>query len=275
MKSPFPGMDPFIESSRLWEDFHFHLIGAIAGVLADTVPQHYLVRTGERAYIVVLNEEEENGKKEHLIKGDTGISAPGSRPAQGTALLEKDTQPATDAEVVSLRSFVSESFRERFIEIYLEDEGRELVTCLELLSPSNKRPGSEGWAQYARKRQALLLGQANLVEIDLLRGGRKMPMHDPWPACPYTILVSQGLQAPYCRVWKAWMQKPLPAVKVPLASDEVGVDLVLQPLVDEVYRRYRYEQQIDYTKPCKPPLSEEETNWLREQLGRRTSAPND
>ena len=27
MKSPFPGMDPYIESCGLWEDFHYGLVG--------------------------------------------------------------------------------------------------------------------------------------------------------------------------------------------------------------------------------------------------------
>ncbi len=186
--------------------------------------------------------------------------------------MEQETQTTTDAEVVSLRSIISDSFRESFIEIYVEKPERDLVTCLELLSPSNKRGSGEGWDLYQLKRQALLLGQANFVEIDLLRGGCRMPMHDPWPACPYTILVSRRLRAPYCRVWKAWMQKPLPTIKVPLASDDQAVDLALQPLVDEVYRRFRYDQQIDYTKPCKPPLSEAEMTWLQQQLASRTPA---
>ena len=29
MKSPFPGMDPYIEGSGLWEDFHNHLVEGI------------------------------------------------------------------------------------------------------------------------------------------------------------------------------------------------------------------------------------------------------
>ncbi|MSU78731.1 MAG: DUF4058 family protein [Gemmataceae bacterium] len=38
------------------------------------------------------------------------------------------------------------------------------------LSPSNGRSGTEGWDIYLRKRQCLLLGGADLVETDLLRG---------------------------------------------------------------------------------------------------------
>ena len=79
--------------------------------------------------------------------------------------------------------------RESFIEIYEQAPEIRLVTCIEVLSPSNKRPGTEGWELYLRKRNALLLGQASLVEIDLLRGGRRMPMVEPWPPSPYYLLV--------------------------------------------------------------------------------------
>src|SRR5437660_9710055 len=50
MKSPFPGMDPYIEASGLWEDFHNHFVESIAAALADVVPPHYFIKSGERAY---------------------------------------------------------------------------------------------------------------------------------------------------------------------------------------------------------------------------------
>ena len=50
----FPGMDPFIEACGLWEDFHHDLISEIKKVLADLLPERYVVRTGERSYIVLV-----------------------------------------------------------------------------------------------------------------------------------------------------------------------------------------------------------------------------
>jgi hypothetical protein len=50
MKSPFPGMDPYIEACGLWGDFHSHLIEKISEKLVDAAPENYLVRTGERSY---------------------------------------------------------------------------------------------------------------------------------------------------------------------------------------------------------------------------------
>ena len=53
MRSPFPGMDPFIECFGLWEDFHSKLIGEMERSLSSLVPDRYVVRTGERSYVAI------------------------------------------------------------------------------------------------------------------------------------------------------------------------------------------------------------------------------
>src|SRR5262249_40767339 len=53
MKSPFPGMDPYIEACGFWEDFHNGLIESIAIALAAKLPANYVARTGVRAYVVL------------------------------------------------------------------------------------------------------------------------------------------------------------------------------------------------------------------------------
>src|SRR5580765_5273097 len=161
MTSPFPGMDPYIEDSGLWPDFHSKLISEIERTLAATVPDRYFVQTGERSYIVLSGTEEEDTSPIFL---DVGESANTHKDVGGGKLAELDAEP------VSMRAFIDEHFRENFIEIYDADPDMRLVTCIEVLSPANKRRGTEGWDQYLRKRNALLLGQANLVEIDLVRG---------------------------------------------------------------------------------------------------------
>src|SRR5436190_11495074 len=100
MQSPFPGMDPYIEQQRLWPDFHDDLIGEIKRFLASVVPSRYVVRTGERSYVVLAESE---GKEEHPF---------------GIALIE-------------------ERYRENFIEIYDAQPEQRLVTTIEVLSPSN------------------------------------------------------------------------------------------------------------------------------------------
>jgi hypothetical protein len=175
-----------------------------------------------------------------------------------------------DAEAVSMEAFVPMEFRETFIETYEHDPERRLVTCIEVLSPSNKRRGSKGWKRYLRKRQALLLGTANLVELDLLRGGQRMPMMTPWPGSPYRLLVSREQWAPFCKVWPAHFRKSLPIIPIPLAQPDTDVPLDLQSLIAAVFARSHYDRDLDYSQPLKPAFTEEESAWLAEQLRTRS-----
>jgi hypothetical protein len=210
-------MDPYIEACGLWEDFHNNLIAQIALQLADSVPERYVVRSGERSYLVLIEDEH----------------------------------------------------REKFIEIYENDPEKRLITTVEVLSPSNKRTGTPGWDLYLRKRQSLLLGNVNLVEIDLLRGGQKMPMLDPWPVCPYTLMVARAGKPHLCRVWEGHFQDPLPDVPVPLARPDPDISLGVQPLIDTIYQRFHYERSINYGVELTPPLSPEQEAWCQQQLQRR------
>lgn len=255
MKSPFPGMDPYIEACGLWLDFHDDLIGEIKRALAVALPERYLVRTGERSYIVLAEPE---GKETHSFIPDVGVTAPPS--------AEPATAVADPVAAVTLRAFIEERHREAFVEIFEAGPEQRLVTCVEVLSPTNKRRGSEGWDLYLRKRQSLLLGAAHLVELDLVRGGSKLPMVDPWPAAPYSLLVCRRQRAPYCQVWPVHFQQPLPPVAVPLDGADPDVVLELQPMIDAIYARGRYHRSIDYARPLSPPLTADEQSWLAQRV---------
>jgi hypothetical protein len=264
MQSPFLGMDPFIEGCGLFEDFHNSLVMKIHDDLAEKVPDRYVVRTGERPYVVIADR---GGKVEHVFIPDIGVITP--RTAQ-TPVGEQGTiavvEPTADAGAVSMQAFISAEYRETFVEIYMAEPERTLVTCIEVLSPSNKRFGAPGWNIYLRKRQGLLMGTANLVEIDLLRGGDKMPMLDPWPNSPYSLLAARKQLAPACRVWPAHWRRPMPAIPVPLAHPDADIELKLQPIIDAIYARSRYDRDIDYKQPLAPPLPDEDLRWLAERL---------
>jgi hypothetical protein len=267
MKSPFPGMDPYIESRGLWGDFHDDLINEIKRALAQAAPQRYFVRTGERSYRVFVGSE---GKVDRPFVPDVKITTPrgGKKPKKeqgGVALAEPPSQGAP----LTLRAFIAEEHRETFIEIYEDDPELRLVTTIEVLSPANKRPGTEGWDQYQQKRQSALAEAVHLVEIDLLRGGQRPPMRDPWPDSPYTLLVARANQKLRCEVWPAYFHQPLPEIPVPLTQPDADIPLNLQPMIEAIYARSRYGQSIDYGKPAKPPLSAGETKWLKGRLRER------
>jgi hypothetical protein len=171
-----------------------------------------------------------------------------------------------EADSVTLRAFIEEDFNERFLDIYELQPERRLVTSIEVLSPSNKVRRSKGWKKYLRQRQALLLGKANLVEIDLLRGGTRLPMLDPLPNSPYYVLVAREEKAPYCRVWRASFDRPLPSIPVPLTRPDPDIPLALQPLIETISRRGRYAEEIDYAKPLEPPGGTGEAAWVKQRL---------
>jgi hypothetical protein len=261
-------MDPYIEACGLWEDFHYALIYEIKRALSGSVPSRYVVRVGERSYVVLVEVDE---KVKHPIVPDVSVTTPRGRKKTskktGTAVAE----PPVVQEPHVLRAFIEEEHREAFVEIYETDPETRLVTTVEVLSPSNKRAGTQGWELYQRKRQSLLLGEANLVEIDLLRGGMRMPMLDPWPNSPYTLMVARAGRPQSCRVWEAHFQCPLPVIPVPLAKPDPEVPLDLQPILDRIYDEPRYAQSINYTAELTPPLSPEDAAWCRQQIEARST----
>lgn len=269
MRSPFPGMDPYIEACGLWEDFHQALVAQIKDALVPLVPEHYVIRYGERSYVALVTSDEVGLPDRRAAQADVAIAfAPGRRPVRQASSAAVAQLPDVGAETgpVSMRALIEMEFRETFVEIYELRPERRLVTTVEVLSPSNKRYKSPGWFRYLRKRQAHLEGGANLVEIDLLRGGRRMPMQDSWPDSPYYVLVSRKATAPECAVWPAYCLRPLPEIPVPLSPPDADVCLALQPMIQAIYERSRYALDIDYRQRCRPRLDPTHAQWLQEHL---------
>ncbi len=82
-------------------------------------------------------------------------------------------------------------------------------------------------------------------------------------------MVARARNPERCRVWEGHFQHPLPAIPVPLAKGDADLGLTLKPLVETIYRRFRYEQSIDCTVKLAPPLSTAEAAWFRRQLQTR------
>jgi hypothetical protein len=260
-------MDPFIEASHVFEDFHQKLAADIERMLSRLVPRGYTVRLGERSYVLLTARE---AHEERQILPDIAVVAPPARQKRGrgkgaTAVARR---PKPVRGPVTMRALVEVEFRETFLEIRQLYGERRLITGIEILSPSNKRRGQPGWDLYLKKRQSFLEGSANFVEIDLLRGGERMPMEDDWPDSPYYLLVSRQKKAPQCDVWPAYALEPLPPIPVPLHPPDADLSLDLQPLIADIYERTHYEDDIDYRKTASAWLSDEEVAWLEERLAR-------
>ena len=167
---------------------------------------------------------------------------------------------------MSMRALIEMEFRESFVEIYELRPERRLVTTVKVLSPSNKRYKSPGWFRYCRKRQAHLEGGANLVEIDLLRGGRRMPMEDPWPDSP--VLRLGFSQADRTAVQGLAGVLPAAIARNPRPPVPAGCGRAAGPAADDRgdLRASRYALDIDYRQRCRPRLDPAHAQWLQEHL---------
>ena len=149
----------------------------------------------------------------------------------------------------------------------IDRESRDVVTVVELLSPTNKRPG-EHRAQYLAKRSAIRHSDVHLVEIDLLRGGPPMPAEGR-PPCTHAVLVSRADQRPTADFWPFGIRDPLPTILIPLRTGDNDARLDLRAILDKVYDESAYEDYIYQTAPD-PPLTPDDAAWTREFLPRPT-----
>lgn len=155
-----------------------------------------------------------------------------------------------------------EERRETFLLIRLR-ETMEVVTILETLSPGNKRPGGDGRREYLEKRETVLQSQAHLVELDLLRGGLRLPTVRPLPQGDYFAIVSRRQRRPKAAVYAWTIRDPLPTIPVPLKKGDPDVPLDLQDVFTAVYDRAQYDLSLNYEADLQPPLGEDNADWVR------------
>ena len=164
MPSPFPGMDPYLESPDWFPNLHHDLIFCIKRALQSRLPRSYYAQSNQRVWLEYSRRYAEPDLE--IVRSGKG---PRQRSRGGAAVAE---YPPAEPVVVSVETIEHGPFQESFVEIRRRT-GKEvrLVTSLEVLSPSNKTVGNPGREQYLKKQHEVLGSEVHLVEIDLLRGG--------------------------------------------------------------------------------------------------------
>lgn len=252
MPSPFPGMDPFIEG-RLWADFHLRLIAVISDFLVPQIRPRYVVRAEERIYL-----EHETDDRVH-IRPDLTIVDDGS-------VLLRQSGGMGGGVATAVPQSVTLPMPEEIIERYLTIRDREtldVVTVIEVQSPSNKRAGSTGRAEYLQKRDEVLRSGTHLVEIDLLRGGERSPTYEKLEPADYYVFVSRKQTRPRAQAYHFMLQEPLPTIPIPLAIGDPDVPLNLQTALTTAYDRAGYDYSLDYAGSLEPPGSESDSRWVQ------------
>lgn len=253
MRSPFPGMDPYLEHPSLWPDVHNSLITTIRDSLVPQVAPRYYVALERRAYLLSPDDVVFVGRPDVALVPTDPLAAPAT-PATavaGGAVYEVDVPMADEVE-------------ENYLEIHEVKTGT-LVTVLELLSPTNKLH-EEGRRQYSEKRATILRSRTSLVEIDLLRAGVPMAVVGPEVHSHYRILISPGWRRPHAQLYALNLRQPLPPIPIPLLPAEEPATLPLNDVLHDLYTRARFDLRLDYTQPPVPPLPPDDDQWAKTLL---------
>lgn len=225
MPSPFPGMNPYLEQEGDWQGFHLLLLARIHEALVPQVRPKYFVTTEQLLFI-----HEEPAERRRLAgRADVAVVDERAASTEGRTTV---TGAATQAPAYAVQPVAVDIEKHRYLEIR-DRHTRDVVTVVEVLSPSNKRPGGDR-NQYLAKRHQLLSAGVNLVEIDLLRGYGRLPL-DGLPPCDYCAVVSRPQDWPRAGVWPVGLREPLPTVPVPLRPLDEDARLDLQSLLHAVH----------------------------------------
>ncbi|MEH2378386.1 MAG: DUF4058 family protein [Nostoc sp.] len=251
MAYPFPGMNPYLEDPELWPGVHHLLISEIARFLSPQLRPKYRVAVEVRMY--------ETTDENSLLVGIPDVIVKNRQ----TVTDSTNTNVAVAAptpEPIKVKIPMPVSIREGYLEV--REVGTEaLVTTIEILSPTNKRPG-KGRQTYQEKREQVLASRSNLVEIDLLRKGEPMPMMGNDIQSHYRILVCRGDRRPYADLYAFNLLDIIPRFPLPLRSGDTEPVIDLQTLLNEVYDIYGYDLVVDYSQQPVSALLEADTAWV-------------
>jgi hypothetical protein len=262
MKSPFPGMDPFLQQH--WRDVRTSLVIYGRDQLQAGLPNDLVARVEERVYL------ENEGEPDRSFYPDVRV-VERAKPV-GPAVPTFDDVDLAEPVIVKFRT---EPITEPFLEILDARSGNRVITVLEFISPTNKIPG-DGYDLYRQKQKETQQAGATLVEIDLVLGGKRV-LSVPLTRIKfrdrtrYQAIVRRGWQWNQAEVYPLPLHKRLPAIPIPLRQTDHDARLTLQSLIDQAYLNGRYDS-IDYKEDVDPPLEGHDAEWadaLLREAGKR------
>ena len=243
-----------------WSDAHLSLIAYAREELGVTLPDAYSAigqehvsvqgsgSTGFYPDVAVVEETWRHGIPSVWTPEEAGA-------LESESKLHSPWAGGARAPVRMPRIVRRELPKERWVEIR-HDDGT-LVTVIEIASPANR--GSRR-LEYLTKRADSLAAGVNVVEIDLLRGGKRLldltdeqlraefgPAEET-----YFISATRSFDPDRLEVYACPLREPLPFIHIPLRYPDLDVPLDIQLLVNRCYETGRY-WKLDYAAPLVPP----------------------
>jgi hypothetical protein len=230
---------------------HNGLIAALQLSLAPQLRPRYYVAMEERVYITEPDQRVFVGRPDLAVVG---------QPAGETA-----PRPASSASSgLTVQVPVPDEVRETYLEV--RETGTDyLVTLVEILSPTNKRPG-RGRRIYEDRRMEVLASRTHLVEVDLVRVGEPMPIMGNGRASDHRILVSRGDCRPNATLYPFGVRQPIPSFSLPLKPGDREPTVDIGSILHDLYDRAGYDLRLHYTGDPDPPLPSAEAVWADQLL---------
>ncbi len=250
MKSPFIGMDPYLEGS-LWSDVHHGLIGRLQKTLVPLIRPKYVARV-ERYVVKDTSPQKDAG----IMYPDVGVYLNENRVEE--PMIAYGSQRLPTPPTISIALIEPIEVRIPVLEIR-DVDNNQLVTAIEVLSFINKR--KPGLAPYLSKREKLHQEGVHLLEIDLLRRGTRPFEHPDLKDALYVVALTRGLDTKI-DIWTMDLTTSLPVVPIPLKENDSPIFVDLQKALNQVYEDAGFDLSIDYSKA--PPLPKmEEKLWKK------------
>lgn len=226
MSMIFPGMDPYLEHPQVWPDVHASLIVYLREYLRPLLLPRYVIAVESRVFV-------EGPNTDHPIIPD---------------------------------AWVRLEIEETYLTIRDRQSQQQIVTVIEVVSPTNKYAGP-GRVSYIAKQIEVRKSTVHLIELDLLRTGPHVVAVPEWAARqhgPYDYLVcvnlAGGLRDRF-QLYPRRVQERLPRIRLPLATPDPDLVLDVQAVLARTYDASGYVDRLDYTAPCSPPLAPEDQQW--------------
>ena len=261
MKSPFPGMDPYLE--RFWGDVHLNVIANMRNQLNAKLPPDLFARAETQVFLEAFQEEK------RFTVPDLNIVEKYRGPKFKYQRDETEDGGVAVAEPIIV-STNSDPVRQHYLEIRDQSSGNRVVTLIELVIPSNKSHG-KGKDLFLRKRREAIKGGANIVDIDITRGGQRhlifpIEIASRSELAEYMTFVKRAWDPKRYEIYPMNLRERLPAIRIPLRKTDTDAVLDIQKAVDLCYVQGRYGDANIYSMLVSPRLEPADAQWAGDLL---------
>lgn len=260
MPSPFPGMDPYLESPDIWPDLHHELISQIRAALNPGLRPRYVARVELRVYVT---DPDDPGIE--VIIPDVRLEKAVAAHARKQKVSHGAAVAISEAE--DIPGWIEEEIKEARLEIRHRETG-SLVAIIEIVSPANKVQGSNGRKSFLEKRREAIEAGVHWIEIDLLRAGIPSVAKSLIQPSDYRVLQYRAVTR-RARYWRFDLRDPLPTIGIPLRRPDPDIPLELGKVFHEAYEHGAYDLSIDYRKDPAPAWNKRDKAWAHRLLRER------